>query len=51
MIMVLRCLTDIKSAIKYLLDDTIKEMMEIEMDDHIGSSKNEHFDDRDNYWV
>lgn len=42
-------LSDIKSAIKDLLGDTIKEMMEVEMDDHIGSTKNEHFDDRDNY--
>ncbi len=42
-------LSDIKSALKDLLGDTIKEMMEVEMDDYIGSTKNEHFDDRDNY--
>lgn len=32
-------LSDIKFAIKDLLCNTIKEMMEVEMDDHIGSSK------------
>lgn len=42
-------LSDIESALKDWLGDTIKEMMEVEMNDHIGSTKNEHFDDRDNY--
>lgn len=42
-------LSDIKDAIKDLLGETIKEMMELEMDDHIGTSKNERNVSRDNY--
>lgn len=42
-------LSDIKDAIKDLLGETIKEMMELEMDEHIGSSKNERNVNRDNY--
>ena len=42
-------MSDIKEAIKNLLGDTIKEMMELEMDEYIGSSKNQRLLDRDNY--
>ncbi len=31
----------IQEALKYLLGGTIKEMMEVEMDDHLGYSKSE----------
>lgn len=40
---------DIQEALKDLLGQTIKEMMEAEMEEHIGSSKNEQNLDRDNY--
>lgn len=39
---------DIQDALKDLLGGTIKEMMEAEMDDHLGSSKSER-SDRDDY--
>lgn len=35
---------DIQSALKYLLDGTIKEMMEAKMDDHLGYVKSESID-------
>ncbi|MBS9784607.1 MAG: IS256 family transposase [Oceanivirga sp.] len=41
--------TSIEDALKDLLGQTIKEVMEAEMDDHIGTSKNKQLDDRDNY--
>ena len=33
---------DIQDALKDLLGGTIKEMMEVEMDDHLGYQKNRH---------
>ena len=33
---------DIQDALKDLLGGTIKEMMEVEMDDHLGYQKNSH---------
>jgi len=38
---------DIQEALKDLLGGTIKEMMEAEMDDHLGYSKSERFDSDD----
>lgn len=38
---------DIQDALKDLLGDTIKEMMEAEMDDHLGYSKSERSDSDD----
>ena len=35
---------DIQDALKDLLGGTIKEMMEVEMDDHLGYQKNSHSD-------
>ena len=35
---------DIQEALKYLLGETIKSMMEAEMDEHIGYEKYQHFD-------
>ena len=35
---------DIQDAMKDLLDGTIKEMMEVEMDDHLSYSKSERSD-------
>ena len=35
---------DIHDALKDLLGGTIKEMMESEMDDHLGYEKSERFD-------
>ena len=40
--------TDIHDALKDLLGGTIKEMMEVEMDDHLGYEKSER-SDSDNY--
>ena len=40
--------TDIQYALKDLLGGTIKEMMEVEMDDHLGYEKSER-SDSDNY--
>ena len=40
--------TDIQDALKDLLGGTIKEMMEVEMDDHLGYEKSER-SDSDNY--
>ena len=40
--------TDIQNALKDLLGGTIKEMMEVEMDDHLGYEKSER-SDSDNY--
>lgn len=45
----LNSVKDIQDALKDLLGETIKEMMETEMDDHIGSLKNEQNLDRNNY--
>jgi len=39
--------TDIQDALKDLLGETIKEMMEFEMDDHLGYEKSERFDSDD----
>ena len=39
---------DIQDALKDLLGDTIKEMMEAEMDEHLGYEKSER-SDNDNY--
>mgnify|MGYP005962118143 CR=1 FL=1 len=39
---------DIRDALKDLLDGTIKEMMEAEMDEHLGYEKSER-SDNDNY--
>ena len=39
---------DIQDALKDLLDGTIKEMMEAEMDEHLGYEKSER-SDNDNY--
>lgn len=41
--------SDIEGALKDLLGQTLKEMLESEMDNHIGFEKNTHQDDRDNY--
>lgn len=38
---------DIHDALKDLLGGTIKEMMESEMDDHLGYEKSERFDSDD----
>ena len=38
---------DIHDALKDLLGGTIKEMMEAEMDGHLGYEKSEHFDSDD----
>ena len=38
---------DIQDALKDLLGGTIKEMMEAEMDDHLGYEKSERFDSDD----
>ncbi|MGN0436097.1 MAG: transposase, partial [Wujia sp.] len=38
---------DIQDALKDLLGGTIKEMMEAEMDNHLGYSKSEHSDNDD----
>lgn len=38
---------DIQDALKDLLGGTIKEMMEAEMDDHLGYSKSERSDNND----
>lgn len=38
---------DIQDALKDLLGETIKEMMEAEMDEHLGYSKSERFDSDD----
>lgn len=38
---------DIQDALKYLLGGTIKEMMEAEMDDHLGYGKSERSDSED----
>jgi transposase-like protein len=38
---------DIQEALKDLLGDTIKEMMDTEMDDHLGYSKSERSDNAD----
>ena len=38
---------DIQDALKDLLGGTIKEMMEAEMDDHLGHQKSERFDSDD----
>lgn len=38
---------DIQDALKDLLGGTIKEMMEVEMDDHLGYSKSERSDSDD----
>ena len=38
---------DIQEALKDLLGGTIKEMMEAEMDDHLGYQKSEHSDNDD----
>lgn len=38
---------DIQDALKDLLGRTIKEMMEAEMDDHLGYEKSEHSDNDD----
>ena len=38
---------DIQDALKYLLGGTIKEMMEAEMDDHLGYQKSERSDSDD----
>ena len=38
---------DIQDALKDLLGGTIKEMMEAEMDDHLGYSKSERSDSDD----
>ena len=38
---------DIQSALKDLLGGTIKEMMEAEMDEHLGYEKSERFDSND----
>ena len=38
---------DIQAALKDLLGGTIKEMMEAEMDDHLGYSKSERSDSDD----
>ena len=38
---------DIQDALKDLLDGTIKEMMEAEMDDHLGYQKSERSDSDD----
>ncbi|VWL84926.1 IS256 family transposase [Oceanivirga miroungae] len=40
---------DIEDALKDLLGNTLKEMMESEMDEHIGYEKNKQDDNRDNY--
>ncbi|WP_082680531.1 transposase, partial [Oceanivirga salmonicida] len=40
---------DIEDALKDLLGNTLKEMMEAEMDDHIGLEKNRQDESRDNY--
>ena len=40
-------LTDIQEALKDLLGGTIKEMMEAEMDDHLGYEKSERSDSDD----
>ena len=39
--------TDIQDALKDLLGGTIKEMMEVEMDDHLGYEKSERFNSDD----
>ena len=39
--------TDIHDALKDLLDGTIKEMMEAEMDNHLGYEKSERYDSDD----
>lgn len=39
--------TDIQDALKDLLGGTIKEMMEAEMDNHLGYEKSERFDSDD----
>ncbi|MBQ6487724.1 MAG: transposase [Solobacterium sp.] len=39
--------TDIQDALKDLLGGTIKEMMEAEMDDHLGYEKSERSDSND----
>ena len=39
--------TDIQDALKDLLGGTIKEMMEVEMDDHLGYEKSERSDSDD----
>ena len=38
---------DIQEALKDLLGETIKEMMEAEMDDHLGYEKSERSDNDD----
>ena len=38
---------DIQAALKDLLGGTIKEMMEAEMDEHLGYDKSEHYDSDD----
>ena len=38
---------DIQDALKDLLGGTIKEMMEVEMDDHLGYGKSERSDSED----
>ena len=38
---------DIQDALKNLLGGTIKEMMEAEMDDHLGYQKSERYDSDD----
>ena len=38
---------DIRDALKDLLGGTIKEMMEVEMDDHLGYGKSERSDSED----
>jgi len=35
---------DIQAALRYLLGDTIKSMMEAEMTDHLGYEKSERYD-------
>lgn len=38
---------DIQDTMKDLIDGTIKEMMEVEMDDHLEYSKSERFESDD----
>lgn len=40
---------DIENALKDIMGETIKEMMEVEMDEHIGAQKNHQSRERDNY--
>ena len=41
---------DIQEAIKDLFKDTIQEMLNAELTEHLGYEKNEYIENNENYW-